>query len=946
MRPSSIIFALLCALISLSTANLMGVDLGLGYIKVAVARPGKGLELVTNEQSKRKTPAAVGFTQEGERLFGDAAVAYAAKDPSRAILDGRSFIGECSSEHTSSTNPYGHPLCDRGRLHVDGVGHLTGEEIVAMLLAMAKRQASAALDGAPIKDVAVTVPVWYDERQRQAVFDAARVIGLNCLGVVNANTAAALKYAIDGKAKPTEQAIAAEKEKDKKKRAPKTISQRVLFYDMGASGASASLAEITSDVKTGIANNVKMLSHAWDQGIGGRLLDSVIVDRLADSFDTQRGSGAKPSREIPRVMARLRKEAQRVREVLSANMDTIVSVASLYDDLDLKTTLKRADFENDAKHMLELTAGPVKSVLSEAGLTGADLDAVVPFGGASRTPKVQEIIRDTLGLESLNKSINTDEAAVMGSAFFGASLSSTFRVRKLDFEDTYSRAISAEIEKEGKSSGLFSGNSKPSVQTVQLFSSGSARMPAKKTLSLNRKNDFAIQVYLESDKAGKVRFPDRTLYSTIKINGVSDVLKKLKDSSKAKTLTPRVAITIHIDRSGAIRVGTAESSVDETVVVEKEVPIVEEKQNKTEESKSSKDDQDGKSGKTDDKTEPSTESKSESTSEEDKPASGEDGKTADNNENNEKKKTSNNKQKKKTKTEKSTQTIVHRQTLKIEYEENSGLLGMRMSGKELEAAKKVLKDLETADKERVERADALNSLEGFILEVRSLVRGLDEDDDLFKVSTSDEREALVRAFDEGEDWMYTDEAKQTSNLKKKHQELKKLFQPMSWRAQELSLRPQALKSIGDAVNVGLKEASRLRELHVERKSKHIKDFEEFIDFSNSLKTWLDEKEAEQAKQELTEAPVVTLKELKTKGLELKEKIRKIASLEPPPAPSTSPDGESKKGDEQPDDTANSTKSESSEGKSDGEGDSASVPEDPNPETAKADAASGTAKDEL
>lgn len=920
MRPPAFpILAFLLLLIALSTcnANLMAVDLGMGYLKVAIARPGKGLELVTNEQSKRKTPAAIAFTTEGERLFGDAAVAYAAKAPARAVLDGRSLIGQCQPDA-----PEG-PFCERRRLSVHGVADFTGEEIVAMLLGMAKSQATAALGGAAVKDVAVTVPPWFDERQRLAIADAARIIGLNCLGVVNSNTAAAIKYALDGKAKPTEEAIAAQKGKDKKKRTPKSVTQRVMFYDLGTSGASASIAEITSDVNSGHASRIKMLSHAWEQGVSGRLLDDVVVDRLADAFDKQRGPAATPSRQIPRVMMRLRKEAQKAKEVLSANMERFVSIGSLYDDLDLKTTLYRADFESDASPMFDLVGGPVRMALSRAELKAADLDAVVPFGGVTRTPRVQKEICDTLGIETLNKSINTDEAAAMGAVFFAATQSSTFRVRKLDFEDLYGRPISAEVDKEAKT-GAFSRKGNPGFQKVSLFAEGDSRMPSKKTLSLNKKEDFSLRVFLDVDKTGLSRFPERTLYANIKVKGVADVLKKMKDSSKAKKAIPRVALTFHVDRSGHIRIGTAESSVDETVVVEREV-VVDEKDENTSESKQSP------TAETSSETEgsPSEETTEATVSEGEEKESKDQG-------NSKKPKT---KKKKKTKTEKSTQTVVLRSALSIEYDGAEGMFGMQMSGKQLDAAKKTLKDLEDADKERVERADALNSLEGYILETRSKVRNAEEDDDLYTVSTEEEREKLVSAFDEAEDWMYTEDAKQTANLRKKHHELQRLYTPMESRALELSKRPDALKMLSAAAGLSSERVSALRMLHVERNSGREAEFDEVIEFTTSVRSWVSDMETAQASKPLTEEPVVLVRTIMEKGLKLREAVEKALKIEPPPAPETPPP-ESESKESEVTETTNSTSAEDGENNDD-------LDVGPDPQSAKAGAASGSGgKDEL
>lgn len=949
-----------------AAANLMAVDLGLSFLKVAVARPGRGLELVTNDQSKRKTPAAVAFSLDGERLFGDPALAYAAKAPNRTVLLARTLVGQCLAD---SNHPNPSPLCARARLPVEGVADFTGEELVAMLLGMARRQASAHLNGAPIKDVAVTVPATFDERQRFAIADAARIIGLNCLGVVNANTAAAIKYALDGKARPTDDNVEAARAADKKRRTPKTITHRVLFFDVGAEAASASVAEITSDVKSGVASSVRMLAHAAEPGVGGARLDDLVVERLADAFDAVRPAADardQPARSLPRVMARLRKEGRRAREVLSANVETLVSIPSLHDDLDLRTTLTRDDFEADAAPILRRVAAPARAALADASLSVGDLDAVVPFGGASRTPSVQQQLCDALAIPSLNKSINTDEAAVMGAVFFAASLSSTFRVRKMDIDDVYSRGVSVEIEREEASSGgLFSGGSgtgRKKPQVVELFPDAGSKIPAKKTISLNRKTDFSMSIFLNLDKAGRARFPERTLYAKVNVKGVSDVLSKLKDQKKTKGVTPRVAISVHVDRSGLVRIGTAESSVDETVVVEREVEIKEDKKNKTDDASSKEKTAGGEGGKAEDEKADNDSANDNEKVDDDKKESAANDADKEGGKGGAKDKEEEKKEKKKTRIEKSTQTVVHRNALTIEFVEGEGVLGMQLSSTELEASQSSLKQLEAADKERVERADALNALEGYILEVRSAVRGAEEDDDLYNVSTEEEREKLVEAFDEAEDWMYTEDAKQTSNLRTKHFDLKKLYAGMEGRAKELAARPKAIGKLREAMVSAEAQVSELRKVHVEANSGHVEKFDKFGEFCEGVRKWVAEKEQEQGKRKLTEEVAVTAEEINGKAAEVSKEVSKLQKLEVPTvAPKVvggegrnESEGEEADGDKEgesraegegsADETANSTNAE--EGKSEedvvmggeevGGGDASS---------AKADAGSG-GKDEL
>eukprot|EP00168_Porphyra_purpurea_P009419 TRINITY_DN2292_c0_g1_i4.p1 TRINITY_DN2292_c0_g1~~TRINITY_DN2292_c0_g1_i4.p1 ORF type:complete len:336 (+),score=115.27 TRINITY_DN2292_c0_g1_i4:119-1009(+) len=277
------------ALIALSAAsaagNLLAVDLGSGFLKVAVARPGKGLELVTNEASKRKTPTVVAFTLDGERLFGDPALAYAPKAPTRAVLAPLGYLGNASAkaELPAGTTPSAPALS------------LTGVDLAAMILSLARQHAAAAL-GAPestVRDTVVTVPAWYSAPHRAALADAASVAGLNVLALVNSNAAAALKYALDNKAtvspttSPSADASPSPSAGAAKDGAAKD-AHFALFVDVGAGSTVASVVQIDNKKSgrfaTKVPSAVTVLSHAWDRTLGGRALDNVIVARLVAAF--------------------------------------------------------------------------------------------------------------------------------------------------------------------------------------------------------------------------------------------------------------------------------------------------------------------------------------------------------------------------------------------------------------------------------------------------------------------------------------------------------------------------------------------------------------------------------------------------------------------------------------------------------------------------------------
>lgn len=825
----------------------MGVDFGSSFLKVSIARPGKGIELVTNEQSKRKTPAAVGFTTEGERLFGDAALSYAAKAPDRVILYGRDYLGSCKNR--------GDKKCEKRKKVVEGVGEFGGEQIVAMLLGLARKQAAVALEGKVdakaevIKDCVVTVPTWFGVEERGELLDAAELIGLNVLSLINTPTAAALKYALDNKGMKVLVEDGGGEDK-----VGSLLKQKILIYDMGASSVSASVVEITGNVKKKRATKVSVLAHEATRGVSGRALDDIVVERLCKDFDAMRNGKGDKCAMLPRVLVRLRKAGQKAREVLSANTDAFVNVPSLHDDWDFKTTLKRSDFEEAATKLFESGEKPVQRALSSVSLTGKIVDAVVPVGGASRTPKVQEGLLKVTERESLNKSLNADEAAVFGAAYFAASLSSTFRVRDIALHDVQPYSISARIDRDKKKGGFFSRNEKEAAvdsQIVKIFESN-GKVPARKSVTLKRSGDFGVTVFLDDGK--------ETLLSKFQVTNVEKVLKKVTDKKLASSVTPKVSLTFQLDSSGMVKVSAAEAAVDESITVTYTPSPSPAASKKPKESHSDKDNKD----KVEEKEEKEA---AESPSAKPSPTT-------------------------------KIQTVVRRETVTITYDKDAVISANgRLSVEEKKAAGKFLRDLESADTERVKVADALNSLESAILTTRSKIREAhdaaeDEEDEkiaiLNKVSTPEERTTVLDLIDSAENWMFEEASHTMSGISEKMDSLKKATANMFTRADEHKKRPEMVATFQTAMKSMKSSHEPLRSLHVERKSSHVSTFDEFAKSLASAEEWLESKLKEQDKLALTDKPVFSTQDLEEKSKKLFMDFASLGRLKVPDAPAPSP----------------------------------------------------------
>ena len=184
--------------------------------------------------------------------------------------------------------------------------------------------------------------------------------------------------------------------------------------------------------------SIEVLGKAWDQTLGGEAFDSRLVDYMADHFNREwrkaRGH-EKDVRDIPNAMTKLRLQANKVKQVLSANQEIPVHMDSLYDDISLSMQITRAQFEELCDDLMERAVTPVHDAIKMANLTLDDIDEIELIGGGMRVPKVQADLSSALGGKELGLHINSDESMALGAAFFGANISTAFRVRNVGLTD-------------------------------------------------------------------------------------------------------------------------------------------------------------------------------------------------------------------------------------------------------------------------------------------------------------------------------------------------------------------------------------------------------------------------------------------------------------------------------------------------------------------------------
>ena len=434
---------------------MLGIDLGTEYIKAALVKPGIPLDIVLTKDSKRKETAAVALkperklvdTEESdlfpERVYGGDAMALSARYPSDVYPNLKTLLGLKLGNETVLEYQTTHPELamvewpeGTGRIgfksdsFVQKEAPWSVEELLAMELKNIKGNAETmAGKGSSMKDAVITIPPFYTVEERKAVSLAADLAGLRVLSLISDGLAVGLNYATS--------------------RTFQTVNsggkpEIHLVYDMGAGSTTAtvlrfqgrSVKEVGKFNKT--IQEVQVLGTSWDKNLGGDALNRVILNDMVEKIagsNHMKGLGVelKHIKSHGRTMAKLWKEAEKIRQVLSANTETSSTFEGLYsEDFTFKYKLSRAEYEKLASSFLPRVQKPLEAALDSAKLTLADLESVILHGGAVRTPFVQKQLEGTIqDAEKIRTNVNSDEAAVFGAAFKAAAISPSFRVKEI-----------------------------------------------------------------------------------------------------------------------------------------------------------------------------------------------------------------------------------------------------------------------------------------------------------------------------------------------------------------------------------------------------------------------------------------------------------------------------------------------------------------------------------
>ncbi len=353
----------------------VGIDLGTTHSLVAAVRHGVA-DCLPDASGRAILPSAVRYLEGGRRQIGAEALAAQADDPLNTIVSVKRLMGRSLADVAGHERlPYrfvDHP----GMVAIDTrEGIKTPVEVSAEILAALRQRAEDSFDGDELFGAVITVPAYFDDAQRQATKDAARLAGLNVLRLINEPTAAALAYGLDNASEGL-----------------------YAIYDLGGGTFDISLLRLTQGV-------FEVVATGGDAALGGDDFDAALAGWALAAAG--RAADSAHDRRAVLVAARAAKEAL-------TDAPTATLACTLADG-PLSVTVTRAQFDALAKPLIDKTLAAVRRVLRDARLARDDVQGVVLVGGSTRMPAVRAAVGEVFGRTPLTN-LNPDEVVAVGAA--------------------------------------------------------------------------------------------------------------------------------------------------------------------------------------------------------------------------------------------------------------------------------------------------------------------------------------------------------------------------------------------------------------------------------------------------------------------------------------------------------------------------------------------------
>ena len=354
----------------------VGIDLGTTNSLVATMRSGSAVCL-PDKEGRVTLPSVVRYAENGDMEIGYGALKAQKTDPVNTVSSAKRLIGRVLDDLSQERHYLPYRFGESGHIVELNTrqGAKTPIEVSSEILKALKSRAEETLGGDLVGAV-ITVPAYFDDAQRQATKDAARLAGLNVLRLLNEPTAAAIAYGLDNASEGT-----------------------FVVYDLGGGTFDVSVLQLTKGL-------FEVKATGGNSALGGDDFDHRLFCHLLEQNDL-----SKLNERDSQLLLSLVRAAK---EQLTNQTEAVVE-ATLSDGRKIHTVITRQEFHHMTQNLVQKTIEPVKQALKDAGVTKADIKGVIMVGGSTRMLHVQQAVATFFGQTPLNN-LNPDEVVALGAA--------------------------------------------------------------------------------------------------------------------------------------------------------------------------------------------------------------------------------------------------------------------------------------------------------------------------------------------------------------------------------------------------------------------------------------------------------------------------------------------------------------------------------------------------
>ena len=375
---------------------IIGIDLGTTRCCVATWRVGRP-EVIPNDLGERTTPSIVSFTP-NQIVVGESARKKMQRNLKNTIYDSKRIIGRKFKDPIVQKDKkywsfeIEEDINTKKPQYIINTNNKTDkyfpEEISSLILQHIKEFSSQKLDK-EVKKAIITVPAYFNNEQREMTKKSGEIAGLEVIRIINEPTAAAIAYGLQN---------ISDKER------------KVLVFDLGGGTFDVSILKIYN-------KKFEVLSTCGDSHLGGEdftiKLTNYIIDKFKEEIDINQSINFSKEK-YDKSFNRVREYCEKAKQTLSFVQDCDIDIDGIYDGKDFYYNIKRSEYETICEDLFIKCTVSIEKAIKEANLKKEDIDDIVLAGGSSRTPKIQEIVKNYFG-KNIHVNINPDEAIANGA---------------------------------------------------------------------------------------------------------------------------------------------------------------------------------------------------------------------------------------------------------------------------------------------------------------------------------------------------------------------------------------------------------------------------------------------------------------------------------------------------------------------------------------------------